>query len=487
MALLLTWSDRGRGAPLAHHGKRPATDRGPVLRLLAQPESAGWYERALVLTTDDGLEAASMLAREMRAFVPEVTLEPVALRDPSDYAEVFQAVRPWLGRLPRTELDVVLSAGTPQMQTIWFVLVASGMLPARMLQVVPADFVPVPHPKAIREIELDIEGFPEIRALRDEVERLRAERAIEEKLIGQSEPMRTLRSHLARVARSEVPVLVRGETGTGKELIARALHEQGPRRRGPFVAENCAAFSESVLASELFGHEKGAFTGAAGVHRGVFERAHGGTLFLDEVGELGPRVQASLLRVLQEGTLRRLGGEGAVRVDVRVIVATHRDLRAMVATGAFREDLYYRLRGAELIAPPLRERASDLEGLVEAFLAETGRTLRVTREALRAMAEYGWPGNVRELRAEVLRWTIYCDRLVRLADLSPEIRGEPVSEAPRVSVAPALRPLAEVVEEVERRAIEHALSVHEGNLSQTARALAIDRNTLKRKLAAWRG
>ncbi|MCA9543577.1 MAG: sigma 54-interacting transcriptional regulator, partial [Myxococcales bacterium] len=280
----------------------------------------------------------------MLRFVDQVHLELVDVADPSDHAALFMALHALLPSLPAEPTDVLLSAGTPQAQTLWVVLVQAGLLDARMLQVIPPRFVPDPHPEPVRQVRLDIPGFPEIRALTAEVVRLRARvAAVAGDLIGDSAPMRRLADRLARVAVAEVPVLVLGETGAGKELVARALHQASPRAQGPFVAENCGAFAQGTLASELFGHEAGAFTGAGRAHRGVFEQAHGGTLFLDEVGELPLNVQVQLLRVLQTGELRRLGGERPVRVDVRVVAATHRELASEVAAGRFREDLYYRL------------------------------------------------------------------------------------------------------------------------------------------------
>jgi transcriptional regulator with GAF, ATPase, and Fis domain len=259
---------------------------------------------------------------------------------------------------------------------------------------------------------------------------------------------------------------------------------------GPFVAENCGAFAEGVLLSELFGHEPGAFTGAVGRRRGLFEQAHGGTLFLDEVGELPPRAQSSLLRVLQEGSLRRVGGERQVRVDVRVVAATHRDLPSMVRAGTFREDLFYRLRGATLELPPLRARAGDVPLLVEAFLEEAraarGKRLTVTPAALRALARHAWPGNVRELRAEVLRWAVFCDDVVDEGDLLPELRGTARAGVAPVAAATEGRgivPLAEVVGAAERAAIAGALEAGGHKVAVAARLLGIDRNQLKRKLA----
>jgi DNA-binding NtrC family response regulator len=307
--------------------------------------------------------------------------------------------------------------------------------------------------------------------------------------------MRDLMARVVRVAQSDLPVLVLGETGSGKELIARAIHDGSHRSAGPLVAENCGALAESVLASELFGHEAHAFTGANARHRGLFEQAHGGTIFLDEVGELPPQVQSMLLRVLEEGSLRRVGGEKSVKVDVRVVAATHRDLERMVRDGTFREDLYYRLRGATLIVPPLRERVTDILPMVKAFLQEASvgrrsRSLAVTPSAMRQLAAYAWPGNVRELRSEVHRWAVFCDEEVGLEDLAPEIRrgkslARPAPRAREPSRTPiAARTLDEVVQDAEQHAIEAALAANEGNLLRTAKALGVERNTLKRKLRA---
>jgi two-component system response regulator AtoC len=510
LAILLTWSDRGAsGPPPAHHGKRPDSDRGPIARLLAQPESRERYDHLAILSTTAGEAPARALAEDLARTWPRVDLTPLVVDDPSDYAQIFRALEPVIAALPASaECDVLLSAGTPQMQTLWVILVQAGILRARMLQVIPADFVPAVHPRPVREVLLDIDGFPEIRALRDEVVRLRAEtRTLAGHLVGDSAPMRELAQRIARVAPSDLPALVCGETGTGKELVARAIHDASARSAGPFLAENCGAFAESVLASELFGHEPGAFTGAQRRRRGLFEMAHGGTLFLDEIAELSAQAQVTLLRVLQEGTLRRVGGEATTRVDVRVVAATHRDLGEMVRSGRFREDLYYRLRGVRLDVPPLRARIGDLEALVRHFLVEAGRSeLTITRSAWHALRHHAWPGNVRELRAEVLRWTVLCDRTVDVADLADEIRAAAAPEtlaptAPDASgggdagdaahagppgcagEGTTVLPLAEVVAAAEREAIEAALAACGRNLSRTARALGIDRNTLKRKLA----
>ncbi len=491
MRLLLTWSDRGAAGPTPqHHGPRPLADRGPVMRLVEQPD-IGPYDRAHVLATPAGLGPAQGLVADLRDTCPDVRLDVLPLLDPSDHLQLFDVLGPLLDALPRpADVDVVLSAFTPQAQTLWVLLSLAGLLDrggrTRLLQVIPSVFVPDPHPRPWRVVDLDIDGFPEVRRLRSEVVRLRAAARVRASgIVGESPAIDALRRRIARVGPAPVPVLILGETGTGKELVARAVHAASDRAEGPFVAESCASLAEGVLQSELFGHERGAFTGAVGRRRGLFELAHGGTLFLDEVGELSPRVQALLLRVLQEGVLRRVGGERPVPVDVRVLAATHRDLEAMVASGAFREDLYYRLRGATLQLPPLRARAGDVRLLVQHFLAEVGRRdLRVTDAAAAALEAWRWPGNVRELRAEVVRWTVFCDGPVRVSDLSPEVRGiAPLAADPPQGGRP-VRPLAEEVAEVEARAVRRAMAACRGNKSAAARMLGVDRNTLKRKLAA---
>ena len=510
------------GPKPAHHTPRPAADRGPVLRLLDQPESR--YDAVWILTIPSGEEPSQGLAAEVKKKGASAVVRTIDVSDPSEYGALFGA----LGQVaadarrafpaPEWSLEVCLSAGTPQAQTLWVILVQAGVLPARMLQVVPAVFVGPGRPP-VRVVRLDFEGFPEIRALRREVHRLREQvKPRATPILGESPPVVELRSRIARVARSDAPVLVLGETGTGKELVARAIHEESSRAKGPFVAENCGVFAEGVLASELFGHEAGAFTGATSRRKGVFEQAHTGTLLLDEVGELSPRVQAALLRVLQEGVLRRVGGESKVAIDVRVVAATHKDLARMVRDGEFREDLYFRLRGATIEVPPLRARPGDIELLVDAFLGDIAARraaprLTLSRDARRAVVAYPWPGNVRELKAEVERWAVFCDSVVEERDLAPEIvglgtsglgtsalgatrgglgRSDGLSGAQGSAVPEDLlgdggiEPLASYVERVEREVIEAALLATGHNESAAARALDIHRNTLHRKIDQYK-
>ena len=229
----------------------------------------------------------------------------------------------------------------------------------------------------------------------------RAQKAASLGFLGGSETMKRVLARLEKVAGSDLPVLVRGETGTGKELAARAIHELSTRRNGPFVSENCAALADGLLEAELFGHEKGAFTGAGESRDGLFQRAHGGTLFIDEVGDMSPQMQAKLLRALQEGEVRRVGGNDAVKVDVRVIAATHRNLDEMVKDGRFRADLLFRLHVLEVSMPPLRERLEDIPILAEHFLERNAREtpgkepLLLAEAALDTLLAHEWPGNVR--------------------------------------------------------------------------------------------
>ncbi|HEV8540301.1 MAG TPA: sigma 54-interacting transcriptional regulator [Nitrospiraceae bacterium] len=221
-------------------------------------------------------------------------------------------------------------------------------------------------------------------------------------LVGHSEAMQQVYQAIRRVSHSQATVLLRGESGTGKELVAKAIHQMGPRAEGPFVRLHCAALTESLLESELFGHERGAFTGAAETRKGRFETADGGTLFLDEIGDIPPVTQVKILRVLQEQCFERVGGSRPIQVDVRLVSATHRDLEAMVRAGTFREDLYYRLNVVPIWLPPLRDRDGDIALLIEHFLVkfnrENGRHIRLGRDLLALMLRYHWPGNVRELQ-----------------------------------------------------------------------------------------
>ncbi len=304
-------------------------------------------------------------------------------------------------------------------------------------------------------------------------------------LIGGSPAMARLRAMAAQVARKDVTVLINGETGTGKEVFARYVHAHSPRAGKPFVAINCAALPEGLVESELFGHERGAFTGAVGAHRGCFEEAHTGTLFLDEVTEVGPHVQAKLLRAVQEHEVRRVGGTGVRRVDVRIIAASSRDLKRAMAEGTLREDLYYRLRMVELDLPPLRARREDVEPLALHFLrrhAERNRSpLRgVSPAALALMRAYDWPGNVRELENAVGRATVFAlpedGELLLPGDLPPEVRGAAVGGEPPDPEAKL--DLRTAILCLKRSYAGEALRLAGGNKVRAARLLGMSRRGL---------
>jgi DNA-binding NtrC family response regulator len=297
-------------------------------------------------------------------------------------------------------------------------------------------------------------------------------------LIGKSKLMGELYARIRELAKVDSTVLIEGETGTGKELVARAIHFSSARKAGPFIAINCAGLSDALLASQLFGHKKGAFTGAVDHQQGFFEAANGGTLFLDEIGDISSSVQISLLRVLQEKEIVRLGESRPRKVDVRVLAATHHNLSRDVATGSFRADLLYRIRVARIQLPSLRDRRGDIPLLVASFLGQycavTGKVVdRVSQEALQALTNYGWPGNVRELKSAIESGLISCkDSTIQVEDLPPE-----VVDSNSVLRMPTDAPHDEKTRLV--AALEHA----KGNRTMAARLLGMSRATLYRRLA----
>jgi DNA-binding NtrC family response regulator len=308
-------------------------------------------------------------------------------------------------------------------------------------------------------------------------------------IVGKSAAMLNVYKMVARVAKSSAPVLVLGDSGTGKELVARAVHAHSARASGPFVAVSCAAMTETLLESELFGHEKGAFTGAERTRRGLFEQATGGTLFLDEIGEVPPKMQAQLLRVLQEGEIRRVGGSENIKVDVRVVAATHRDLDDEVKQNRFREDLLFRLRVVSLRLPALKERLEDVPPLVDYFLAQAARKEgrappAIAPEAMEALKHYSWPGNVRELRNAVERaMAVASPDVILHSDLPAEITGRPVVVAgARSGGSDGIIADRPTLSTLERRYVELILAETGGNKKRTAEILGIDRRTLYRTL-----
>ena len=294
-----------------------------------------------------------------------------------------------------------------------------------------------------------------------------------EGMLGISPQMQAVFASIRKVAVTDVPVLILGESGTGKEVAALALHRRSPRKEGPFVAINCGAIPETLLESELFGHEKGSFTGAHLQRQGRFETAAGGTLFLDEIGELSPPLQVKLLRFLQEKSIQRVGGRQAIQIDARVIAATNSDLKKAIGNGGFREDLYYRLAVVVLALPPLRDREKDVQFLASAFLRkfarENGReTLKFNAEALQALKQHDWPGNIRELENRVKRVVIMAE--------GPRVTPADLELSDAAAPPPGLS-LKEAREALERDFILRALQRHEGKVSAAAADLGISRPT----------
>ncbi|HVZ85845.1 MAG TPA: sigma-54 dependent transcriptional regulator [Polyangia bacterium] len=346
-------------------------------------------------------------------------------------------------------------------------------------------------PIQVEELGAQLARLATYRELHRDVTTTRAELAdgqsSRERLIGRSPLMMQLLKRLDAIAHSDAAVVITGESGTGKELVARALHSEGERRKGPFVAVNCAAFPDTLIEAELFGHERGAFTGATSRREGRFKAAHGGTLFLDEVAELSPAAQAKLLRVLQEGTIEPLGSDASIKVDVRIISATHRDLKQRIAAGLFREDLYYRINTLDLAIPPLRERPGDLVVLVNLFIQRFSDrrkpTTGISWRAWNALSAHPFPGNVRELMHTIEHAVLLsAGGQIDLEHLPVTIRGGQ-ADAPALPEVQMV-PLGAAIKEFERSYLVHALSQFDGQKVKTAESLGISRKNLWEKLRA---
>ena len=347
------------------------------------------------------------------------------------------------------------------------------------------DFVIKPF--ELEEMRLTVQRALTALELRRKVYRLEREaqqqREVHE-ILGESDVIQAVRGQIRKVADADIPVLVVGETGTGKELVANSIHRLSPRSKAALVAVNCSTFSEQLLESELFGHEKGAFTDARQARAGLFEMADGGTLFLDEVSEMKPELQAKLLRIVEGQPFRRIGGRREIHTNVRLVVATNRHMPELIRSGRFREDLYFRLNGFQIAMPPLRARGNDIVQLAQFFLEKLSSTAgkqrpRLTGPARELLLAYDWPGNVRELRGVMDRAALLCEAgEIGVEDLPGELHAAAFVRRETESTeggTPTLR-------QIEARYVAHILGLAEGNLSVAARMLGIARNTLKSKL-----
>lgn len=378
------------------------------------------------------------------------------------------------------ELQARLQAADPRLTIVIMTAYASVESAVRAMKAGAYDYLVKPFDPD--ELSLLVERAREHRSLRDENRRLKASLDVlgtPPPLVGDSAAMRHVLDMIASVAASDATVLVTGESGTGKELVARAIHAASARRYNPLVVVNCGALPEGLLESELFGHEAGSFTGARARHKGKFEAADGGTIFLDEIGDVSPHVQVELLRVLEDKCVTRLGASQPLRVDFRVVAATHKDLHAAVQAGSFREDLYWRLNVFTLELPPLRERPEDVLPLAEHFLQRFGaamsrRPLALAPDARQALHAYAWPGNVRELQNAIERGVVVAQGgLLHAADLPLTVTSGPV-RASQGSLA-----------DVERAHIQAMLDAQHWNITHAARALGIDRVTLYNKIRKY--
>ncbi|MDX2023016.1 MAG: sigma-54 dependent transcriptional regulator [Deltaproteobacteria bacterium] len=378
-----------------------------------------------------------------------------------------------------TGLDVLAAFSTQSPDTPVILITAFGDINGAMEAIGKGAYDYISKPFVVEELRQTVGRALERRRLSAQTSEPPRDLATIE---GRSPQMLDVYKLVARVAPSMAPVLVQGESGTGKELVARTIHDRSGR--SPFVPVNCTAVPDALLESELFGHARGAFTGAVGARKGLFELAHGGTLFLDEIGDMGPKMQAQLLRVLQDGVLRPVGASESVHVDVRLVCATNRDLEAEVRAGRFREDLFFRINVVRVLLPPLRQRLKDIPLLVEHFLAkvskrERRRLPKVSDEVLRLFERYAWPGNVRELENVVERASAVAESNVILpSDLPPEIQGlsVPTKTGGIMDDRPPL-------EELERRYVSLIVDENGGNKKRAAELLGIDRRTLYRILA----
>ncbi|MGH9369222.1 MAG: sigma-54-dependent transcriptional regulator [Thermoanaerobaculia bacterium] len=432
-------------------------DEGGVRETLSQILADEGYSVTAVASGEEGLRRLTEESFDL-AFLD------VWLRD-RDGLSILEAARDRLRDVP-----VVMISGHASVETA-----------VKAVRLGAEDFLE--KPLSLDRVLLTAQKAIERRSLLAQIASLSG-RSEPEELLGDSPPMRRLKEEITRVAPTDARVLVTGENGTGKELVARALHRLSQRADSPLVEVNCAAIPEELIESELFGHVRGSFTGAAQDRRGKFEEADGATLFLDEVGDMSARTQAKVLRALQEGRFTRVGGARPIASDARILSATNKDLAAEIRRGQFREDLFFRLAVVPIAVPALRERAEDIPMLARHFLERASqrfgwRPKRLSAEALEAFQAYRWPGNVRELRNLIERLMILCpEPQIGAADLPAEFRRENGGPPPDA-------PLRDARDDFERRYILAALRRHRGNVKRTAEALAVERSNLYRKLRSY--
>jgi DNA-binding NtrC family response regulator len=537
MNVLLTFA--GNRDPFNPELVQGAATDGPVLTLLRERS----FETIYIFTTPNTLANAHSLRDEITRRLGQEQLKVDVLNldipDPTDYEALFIHMSGLCRKIVADHREaqpaywIATASGTPQMQTVWFLLAQSGLIPATLLKITPPRFLRAGR-KAVSEILLPLD-FPKVALPDQDMLEMKAAYLRKEKLeaehtdlvgefsryrmIGKSAAMSALTETIRAASRYDSAVLIQGETGTGKELVARAIHFNSPRKTEPFIVVNCAAIPETLVEGELFGHEKGAFTGALQQRKGKFELADGGTIFLDEIGDMPLPAQAKILRVLQDGEITRIGGAGPIKTDVRVIAATNRELAAFIAAGKFREDLYYRLKVIDIALPPLRKRREDIPLLIDFFLSRHNDRFRqrkqLSREALRRMLEHPWPGNIRELENAVERaFVLSKGSVIREADLPAEMLSSPVvaialsesepgtpaisddassfprflkrgqgglSEGADIPIPPEGMNLDNALHDIEKASYEAAIKMKDGNREAAARLLGIKPHTFRKR------
>lgn len=440
---------------------------------------------AHVLIVDDEPSVAFMLREVLeehghRVTAAESSVQAAALADQGQLDEIDLVLTDFaMPELDGLELLGRIRRAAPDLPVVLLTARGSERLAARAIKAGAFDYLPKPF--ELEELEAAVTRALELSALRREARRGAAETLLGRPFVGRAPTFRKVIDRALTLARRDIPVLVRGETGTGKELLATLLHAGSARAEGPLVRFNCAAIAPELAESELFGHARGAFSGATSAHRGYFSRASGGTLVLDEVGELPPRLQPKLLRALQSGEIQPVGGDVS-QVDVRVVACTHRDLMVEAKAGRFREDLLYRLAVVELTMPPLRERREDIALLAQAFARDAARRFGVegvtlTPELIAALKSRQYPGNVRELENVVVR-------LIALATGGP-IGVDELEDSSPPAMTARTGSFRERVEELERSLLTQALADASGNQSEAARQLGLSRATFLDKLKRY--
>lgn len=445
-------------------------------------------DKTRILLVEDDLSLGTLMSMELKRRGHEVETaksgeEATRKLAAGEYDAVVTDLK--LGDLDGLEVLKRAKARDPRTEVL--VMTGHGSIDTAVAAMKAGAYDYLTKPVEAEELGLVLDKALEHRSLVHEVERLRE--AVRGKysfegIVYSGPRMNKVLELVSKVAATDATVLILGESGTGKELIARAVHEKSPRRNGAFVAINCGALPEGLLESELFGHVRGAFTGAERNKRGLFEEASGGTLFLDEISETTPALQVKLLRALQEGEIRRVGDNHPFKVSGRLIAATNKDLSKLVEEGKFREDLFYRLKVFPIDLPPLRDRPEDILPLAEHFLRKArkklgGKATKFSPEAAKGLRRYRWPGNVRELEHVVERVLIMASGMaINAADLPPEI-------LPAVAAANAKGGPPQTLEESERRHVRQVLEDCDGNQAEAAKRLGVARNTLWRKLRAY--